>query len=126
MLFLQDKFLLTNNTLLFRAYALLGEEKKTSVLKEKINQNFWTGSYYRDYLGQDDFDTLGNAWAILFDIAPENYYEPVINKLKELDTPYGYKTNNVLPAPASQKEKFIIEKTTQYSVIWPFITGFAI
>lgn len=123
---LTDKFLLTNNCLLYQAYALLGETKKAAVLKDTVNNRFWTGSYYRDYIGVDDFDTLGNALAILFDIAPRNRWASIIQSAEALDTPYGYKLNKVTLPPKSKEETEIMLRTNQFGVIWPFIHGFMI
>lgn len=123
---LTDKFLLTNNCLLYRAYTLLGETKKAVVLKDAINGRFWTGSYYRDYIGVDDFDTLGNALAILFAIAPQDRWALVIEGAETLDTPYGYKLNKVTIPPKSKEETAVMLRTNQFGVIWPFIHGFMI
>lgn len=123
---LDDKFLLTNNCFLFQAYSLLGKKDKAEALKNKINKDFWNGSYYKDYLGVNNFDTLGNALAILFDIAPSNYFDSIFNSAESLDTQYGYKLNDVTLPPKSKEETEIMLKTNQFGVIWPFIHGFMI
>ncbi len=129
---LDDKFLLTNNCLLYRAYALMGElgdrgkRGKARVLKELINDRFWVGSYYRDYVGVDDFDTLGNAFTILFDIASREQWASIIQGAEELDTPFGYKLNGVTLPPKSKEEEAVMLRTNQFGVVWPFIHGFMI
>ena len=123
---LDDKFLLTNNCFLFKAYSLLGEDKKANIIKDIINRAFWNGQYYRDYLGVNNFDTLGNALAILFGIASSNQSESIFQGAESLDTPYGYKLNDVTLPPKSKEETEIMLKTNQFGVIWPFIHGFMI
>jgi hypothetical protein len=123
---LNDKFLLTNNCFLFHAYTLLGEVEKAGRLKKVIHEKYWTGSHYRDYLGVDDFDTLGNALAVLFDIAPRECFSLVLAGAEKLDTPYGYKLNGVTLPPKSKEETEVMLKTNQFGVIWPFIHGFMI
>ena len=123
---LDDKFLLTNNCFLFQGYKLLGEASKAEKLKRTINEKLWTGKYYRDYVGVDDFDTLGNALAILFEIAPTEYLPLILQSAEVLDTSYGYKLNGVTLPPKSKEETEIMLKTNQFGVIWPFIHGFMI
>ena len=123
---LDDKFLLTNNCFLYEAYLLLGEKNKADSVKENINKKFWNGKYYRDYLGVNNFDTLGNALAILFGIAPSEYFDSVFESAEVLDTQYGYKLNDVTLPSKSKEETEIMLKTNQFGVIWPFIHGFMI
>lgn len=123
---LNDKCLLTNNCFLFQAYKLLGEAEKAEQLKHNINQKLWAGTYYRDYLGVDDFDTLGNALAILFGVAPKDYHTPILSSAEKLDTKYGYKLNGVTLPAKSRAETEVMLKTNQFGVIWPFIHGFMI
>lgn len=123
---LTDKFLLTNNCLLSQAYLLLGDFEKADAVKEAINQRFWTGSHYRDYIGVEDFDTLGNALAIIFDVPPRDRWASIIESAEALDTPYGYKLNGVTLPPKSKEETEVMLRTNQFGVIWPFIHGFMI
>ena len=123
---LTDKFLLTNNCFLYRTYVLLGEEKKAEALKDVINERLWAGAYYRDYMGVEDFDTLGNALAILFAVAPRELLLSIIESAEALDTPYGYKLNKVTLPPKSKEETAVMLRTNQFGVIWPFIHGFMI
>lgn len=123
---LDDKFLLTNNCFLFKAYLLMDETEKAERIKESINKNFWNGNYYRDYPGVEDFDTLGNALAILLDVAPVERYASILKSVESLNTPYGYKLNGVTLPAKSKDEMEIMLKTNQFGVIWPFIHGFMI
>lgn len=121
-----DKFLLTNNCLLYQTYRFLDERGRAHDLRTDINVHFWTGSYYRDYVGVEDFDTLGNAFAILFDVAPQDRWTSIIESAEALDTPYGYKLNKVTLPPKSKEEIAVMLRTNQFGVIWPFIHGFMI
>lgn len=123
---LNDKFLLTNNSFLYQAYKLLGDTKKADALKAVINGSFWTGSHYRDYIGVEDFDTLGNALSILFDVAPTERWDSIIQSSEALDTSYGYKLNGVTLPPKSKEETAVMLRTNQFGVIWPFIHGYMI
>lgn len=123
---LGNKFLLTNNCFLFQAYKLLGETSKAEKIKNTINSKFWTGKHYRDYIGVNEFDTLGNALAVLFDIAPREYFSSIMKSAEALDTPYGYKLNGTTLPPKSQEETRFMMRTNQFGVIWPFIHGFMI
>ena len=121
---LDDKALLTNNCLLFQAYSLLGNNKAAEDLKQRINNQFWAGQYYRDYPGTQEFDTLGNALAVLLDIAPREHWDLVFTKADELNTPFGYKLNGVTLPTKSPEETAVMLKTNQFGVIWPFIHYF--
>ena len=123
---LDDKFLLTNNCLLSHTYEALGDEQKSKSVSDEINRQFWNGQYYRDYLGVDNFDTLGNAMAVLYDIAPAQYHDSIFKSAESLDTPFGYKLNDVTLPPKSKEETAIMLRTNQFGVIWPFIHGFMI
>ena len=123
---LEKKAVLTNNCLLYRMYHLLGEEKKAQTLKERINKDYWAGSYYTDYPETERFDMLGQAYALLFGIVPEKRYAPIIEKYKQMETLWGYKMNDVPPNPITAEEKHMLATTSQYEVIWPFVHGFVI
>lgn len=123
---LDKKFLLTNNCLLYKAYKLVGKGQKAEQIRDKINQQFWTGTHYRDYVGVNNFDTLGNAFTILFDITPLENYNSIFMSADVLNTPFGYKLNKVILPPKTKEEVKIMSKTNQVEVIWPFIHGFMI
>ena len=123
---LEEKALLSNNCLLYRAYSLSGEDKKASKLKGLINTHFWNGQHYQDYSHSNSFDTLGQSLAILFELVPKERYASILRHYKVVECKYGYMTNNLSPAPLTKEERLAIEKTNQYSIMWPFITGYAI
>lgn len=123
---LDGKFLLTNNCLLYQAYLLSGETRKAQKIKDEINKQFWAGTYYRDYPGTNEWDTLGNALSILFDIAPRERALLVFERAEKLDTPFGYKLNSVTLPPKNSKEAELMKRINQFGVIWPFIHGFMI
>ncbi|MBI4441714.1 hypothetical protein HY639_06105 [Candidatus Woesearchaeota archaeon] len=123
---LDDKTLLTNNCLLYRAYKLSGKECNASELKKRINKDYWAGGYYRDFLGTNEFDLLGQSLAVLYEIVPEKRYSLIIEKMKEVECSFGYKINTCTPKPVNKTEAETITKTNQYGVIWPFIMGFGI
>jgi hypothetical protein len=131
-----DKALLSNNCLLYRAYQRLGMKDKAEEIKRRINNCFpvyhllTNGQnqchHYRDYIGTDEFDTLGNALVILFGIAPSGYWDRIIIAAEAYDTPFGYKVNGVTLPPKSEVEERVMLATNQHGVIWPFIHGFMI
>lgn len=123
---LDNKCVLTNNCFLYQVYTLLGEHERAKRLKDDLNKKFWTGTYYRDYPGTDEWDTLGNALAILFGVAPLEYASLIFKRAEQLDTPFGYKLNSVTLPPKNSKEAELMERINQYGVIWPFIHGFMI
>jgi len=118
--------LLTNNCFLYKMYLMRGETIRAEQIRREINQKFWTGNYYRDYPGTDDWDTLGNALAILFDIASEEHILSILNKAEDFNTPSGYMLNSVTLPPKTSKERELMNRVNQYGVIWPFIHGFMI
>ncbi|MBI4992395.1 MAG: hypothetical protein HZB99_04225 [Candidatus Harrisonbacteria bacterium] len=127
---LDHKFLLTNNCSLYWAYKLLGESEKSKKLKESINQRFWNGKYYRNYLGggsdENAFDTLGNALAVIYGVADKKQTESIFNEVECVNTKFGYMVNGVTLPPKNKEEEEIMNRTPQHSIIWPFINGFMI
>ncbi|MDO8600790.1 MAG: hypothetical protein Q7R73_04300 [bacterium] len=123
---LGEKAILTNNVFLYRLYALSGNSGKALALKTKINTEFWNGFFYRDWIGGDDFDTFGQALAVLYDIVPPERYPNILQKFSSVRKHYGYMTNDVVPAPTSRAEAAVIATTNQFSVLWPFINGFVL
>jgi glycogen debranching enzyme len=121
---LGDKPLLTNNSLLYRAYCLMGELEKAGQLREQINARFWTGSSYLDYPGNDRFDPLGGAFAVLCGVAPEERYGSLAKSFKLIGSPHGV-TIKCRHNPMSPEEKEVIERTDGV-VVWPFVAGFSV
>lgn len=125
---LGDKALLTNNCLLAYAYELWESERRRYAerLRDRIRRQFWTGTHYRDYLGVDHFDTLGNALAILHGIATPDQYDAILAQAERLRTPYGLTLNTVILPPKDERKAAIMARTPQQGIIWPFIHGYAI
>jgi glycogen debranching enzyme len=118
------RMLLTNNCFLYEAYQLHGMHLQAEATKAAIREHFWTGKHYRDFLGVDEFDTFGNALAILTDIATPEETVEIMTSAKELDTPYGYRLNGVTLPPKDEKERQLMQRINQNGVIWPYIHGF--
>ena len=122
---LSDKYVFSVNILLWKAYILNGKSSKAAILQANIERNFWNGYYYNDTSTDSNFDTLGHALAILWDFIPVDRYEKIVKKLEEMRTPYGFKANDMtLPKELSDYQEH--ERTNQFSVVWPFIHGYAI
>ena len=119
---LDNSALLINNVLLYRVYVLLEEKVKANALKERINDAFWIGSYYRDRLDSDDFDTLGQSWAVLYDVVPSERYASIVEKYRDVDSMHGLRINNNTP-DNSLIDPSVQAFTDQFGTIWPFVTG---
>ncbi|MFA5070347.1 MAG: hypothetical protein WC528_03635 [Patescibacteria group bacterium] len=121
---LGEKPLLTNNSLMYHAYRLMGETKKAAQLRRKISRQFWQDGFYLDYPGNLRFDPLGGAFAILYDVAPREHYPSLAASFRSVDTPHGI-TIKCRHNPISPEEERVIERTDGV-VIWPFVVGFSI
>jgi hypothetical protein len=121
---LGDKPLLTNNCLLYHAYDLMGEKDKATYLRDEINNHFWAGGSYLDYPGNDRFDPLGGALAVLYGVAQKGRYESLAESFRSVDTPLGVAIK-CRHNPISAEEKAVIERTDGV-VVWPFVVGFAV
>jgi len=122
---LSDKSVFSVNIMLWRAYILNGKSSEAAILQANIEEKFWNGYFYSDTPGSFTFDTLGHALAILWDFIPEDRHGKIIKKFEEMKTPFGYKAND-MPFPKALSELQTHERTNQFSVIWPFIHGYAI
>jgi glycogen debranching enzyme len=75
-------------------------QKRAKKLKNAINQNFWTGRYYLDWIDKGDkhdiFSTDGNLLAILFGISNKNQSSAIQRhiKKKRINHPWASKTND--------------------------------
>lgn len=122
---LSDKPVFSVNIMLWRAYILNGKSSEAAILQAQIEKNFWNGYFYSDTPGSSTFDSLGHALAILWDFIPQDRHEKIIKKLEEMRTPYGFKANDMtFPKELSDYQEH--ERTNQFSVVWPFIHGYAI
>lgn len=128
---LDDAYLLTNNCWLYRAFVFLEREEEAQALAEKIDERFWNGSHYRDYVGSseprtgpDEFDTLGNALTILTGIATAERAESILHEAERLTSGFGYRLNIVTLPPKDKREADLMAWVNQVGVIWPFIHGY--
>lgn len=122
---LSDKPVLSVNILLWRAYVLNGKNSKSEKIKESIENNFWNGEYYSDTPKDSTFDTFAHSLILLWDFAPVDRHEKIIKKFGEMETPFGYKAND-MPFPKELLKYQEIERTNQFSTVWPFIHGYVI
>jgi hypothetical protein len=139
------KCLLANQMLLADMYELLGNSAASNLIKENVNKLFyledlgwyadaisWAGSELkRDY----QFDSFGNALAILNETAPEKVSKGILGGFNVAKTPFGYR--NITPYYEFNREKalttwyrtcrvpfgvFLRNRPGKYqnSAIWPF------
>jgi hypothetical protein len=121
---LGDKALLTNNSLLYRAYRLMNSKARASILYDRINDSFWENGSYLEYPGAKRFDPLGGAFAVLYDVVPSARYRSVIASFRSVDTPCGVAIK-CRHNPISAEESEVIERTDGV-VVWPFVVGFSV
>lgn len=121
---LGDKTLLTNNSLLYHAYKLLGRRPETVALSRAIQTRLCPDGTYLDYPGNDRFDPLGGALAVLYDVATPEQYPNLVASFRSVDTPLGVSIK-CRHNPISAEEKAVIERTDGV-VVWPFVVGFSI
>lgn len=129
-------FSLSTNCIYYQAYFILsqmrrelGEEKaawltKANKIKNAINEEFWNeekGMY--NYLidpfgGSEKQESLGNAFAILFDIANDERKESIFNNL--------YITDHGIPCvyPTFKRYSELNNYGRHSGTIWPHIQGF--
>ena len=122
---LGDKFLLSNNVLLHRVYRLSGNLRAADRLRKQIGSKFWNGNYYIDFLGGQEFDTLGTSLMVLEELVPKSRYPKLIRKLISASTKYGIKNSlEINRVTWSKAEGY--ELTNQRYSIWPFVAYFAV
>lgn len=122
---LKEKFLLSNNVMLYKLYKTLGMSEKAIIIKNRINAEFWNGEYYVDDLGGQNFDSLGTSLAVLNDLVPKTRYKLITKKLLSASSKYGIK-NVIEIEPISEIEKILIQSCNQRYAIWPFVSAYAI
>ncbi len=128
---LDTAYLLSNNVLMHRALRLLFPTESVKPMAGVINAEFWNGQYFRDYVGSDEprtspdeFDTFGNALAILYGIASPEQAASILDKVQELDTDFGYRLNTVTLPPKNEAEADLMSRISQTGVIWPFVHAY--
>lgn len=124
---LGDKPLLTNNSLMYHVYQLLGDRNRAIALQQAIWRNHARMSgHFSDYPGSTRFDPLGAAFAILFGVVPEGATcrQALIKAFRDVDTDYGVAIQ-CRHNPTSDEEREVIGQTNGV-VVWPFVVGFTI
>lgn len=121
---LGDKTLLTNNCILYRVYRLMGEDEKADRLGASIMHTFFVNGAFVDYPGSSRFDPLGGAFAVLYDVVPEEFHPQILAGFGSVDTGCGVTIQCVHNAyvPA---EREVFERTNGV-VVWPFVVGFTV
>lgn len=142
----KGKFLLANQMLLANMYDLLENPKAANLVKENVNKLFPSKNlccyadavYWKDgELKQDhNFDSLGNALAIINGTASEEVSKGILNGFNAAKTSFGYR--NITPHYEFNRAKllatwyfncgvangaFLRNKPGFYqnSAIWPFV-----
>ncbi|MGA2385992.1 MAG: hypothetical protein ABSG33_05630 [Candidatus Bathyarchaeia archaeon] len=142
----RGKCLLANQMLLVDMYELLGNLTAANLVKENVNKFFYSKnlSFYPDTVYWEDgelkqdhnFDSLGNALAILNGTASEEAAEGILKGFNAAKTPFGYR--NITPDYEFNRAKllatwylmcrvangaFLRNKYDRYqnSAIWPFV-----
>ena len=140
------KCLLANQMLLADMYELLGNSAASNLIKENVNKLFYLEDlgWYADAIRWDgselkqdhNFDSFGNALAILNGTASEKVAEDILTGFDVAKTAFGYR--NITPYYEFSREKalatwyrtcrvpfgvFLRNRPGKYqnSAIWPFI-----
>lgn len=116
--------LLTNNSMLFRAYTMTGHEHWAKALREVIEARFWDGGHLLDHPGSRRFDPLGASLAVLNGVVHPERYGEVLAGFRSVSTEWGV-TIKCRHNPVSIEEAKVIDETDGV-VVWPFIVGFAL
>lgn len=142
----RGKCLLANQMLLADMYESLGNLTAANLVKQNVNKFFYSKNLccYADTVHWEDgelkqdhnFDSLGNALAILNDTAPEKVSEGILGGFNAAKTAFGYR--NITPNYEFNRAKLLItwyltcgvangaflrNKPGMYqnSAIWPFV-----
>lgn len=122
---LGDKALLSNNTLLVRAYKVCGRHQDAMWLTRRINGHFWRGRLIlQDFKGNDRADPLGIALAVLNNVVGPGDYEVLLGRVLEVDSPCGF-TIQCRHNPFTPEEREVIDRTDGV-VVWPFVSLFMV
>ena len=91
---LKTNIVLGNSVLHYKTMSIVHPER-CGEIKKFINYLLWDEDkgYYRDHTGTDQFDLVGNAMAILYDIADEQKAGRIVGyTLVNLSTPRGFRS----------------------------------
>jgi len=116
--------LLSNQILLWRAYKLMGFDKKAASLKDLVNRKFWDNenNHYTDMQDSNTYDAYGQALAVLTGFA-EDRYDDITFKTDR----YGFLTNDYVSAQTSFLERDAFKRVNQsVSSIWGMINGLVV
>jgi hypothetical protein len=120
---LNDKCVLTNACLLYKAYTALSMRDKATQIKNILQEKFWNGEYFIDYVGCDNFDILGNSLAIIYGIVDNSQTNSIFEyAVANIQTEFGFKMSDTFLPALDEKERTIMERDK--AVIWPFTNGF--
>ena len=122
---LRNKFLLSNNVMLYDLYKTLGEGGKATLVKDRINSEFWNGEYYTDFIGSANFDCFGASSAVLSGIVPKGHFKKLSEKIVSASSKYGIK-NLLEVKPVSSNEDRVTESCNQRYAVWPLVDAYAI
>ena len=139
---------LNTQALYYKTLLLLGKKELAAKLKKYINNNkelkLWNGKFYWAYRWKNHnkykevgkwFDSLGNLLAIIFDLAPKEKANKILDyiKKKKINQPYPVKT---IDPPIGKTSEYWKDYYKDCSAgkphnylnggIWPFIGSFYI
>ena len=84
---LRPKNVMYSNILFWKAYNAINMTK-ANALKSNIDDKFWTGKYYRDFLGGDYLSADGNLLAIMWEFTSINQSEIILENMYDLIFPF--------------------------------------
>jgi len=123
---LADKALLSNNSIMYRVYSLLGYTEKAQQLLYHMSQEFFTGNKFIDFAGNDRPDPLGISLAVLYDVIPSSHYYIAEQNLMSVDSKFGVTIRcRHNPFNDNVEERAVINRTDGV-VVWPFVVGFTV
>jgi len=109
--------------LFYKALRLYGFKAEAEGLKEQIQEAYWRGDegFYSDLPGGNRLDVLGNAMAILYELASPSQVNLIVEAFNRASTPHG--VLNLHP-PYSKRECSQRPHVYHNSTIWPMVQGF--
>jgi Amylo-alpha-1,6-glucosidase len=124
---------LSTNVLYYRGYTLtarsakvLGEppepfETRAAALKQAINDRLWQGDHYAYYEGSDRWEGLGNALAVLWNVADDDQAAAIFRIVR----PTSYGLPCLWPQyPLWTKRLLRDEYFYHNGMVWPFVQGY--
>jgi mannosylglycerate hydrolase MGH1-like protein len=113
-------------TLAARAAHILGEDPepfstRATTLRQAINDRLWQRDHYAYYEGSDRWEGLGNALAVLWDIADDDQADAIFRTVRP--TPHGLPClwpRYPLWRPWLIKDEYFYHN----GMVWPFVQGY--